>query len=206
MTGVAFTGFRHFPGVPDNPSQRLIEALRNERLPALAQASFHLLDTAYETAPQDVAAILSRRPTALVMTGYSAIANGLKIETAATNMRSRRFADASGFRPADAEHAPVRIDAAKIDFTALEKALRRNAIAHHLSNDAGEYVCNHAYFCALSHPIPPGAGIPTVFVHLPAIAGSELARSSASEMALPEMVRAMAVLAETISQPGGSRG
>lgn len=194
-SNVIFTGYTQFPGVSDNPSQRLMEALALSDHPALADSAFHLLDTEYATAPHRIIELLRERPRALIMTGYSAIARGLKIENCATDFCSPSLPDAAGFLPPEGNASIVRMVSPHVNFEALEAALTKNGIPAHVSSDAGSYVCNHSYFAALSHVQRERLSTPVIFIHLPAIRGSALAKRGASDMTLETMVEAMAVIA-----------
>jgi pyroglutamyl-peptidase len=198
---IVITGFRHFPGVADNPSQLLVEALAATPGLLPADTAYHLLDTAYAAISPALEAILADPPAALVLTGFSALAEGFKLERRASDMCSPRFADALGFVPQMKAGAAIgRCENPACDFPALEAALIAQGFPCQLSDDAGEYVCNNAYHTALTRIAALGAPTRAVFVHLPAIAGTPLARTSASAMPLPEMARGVALVARLLAE------
>lgn len=186
----AICGFASFLHVPDNPSEQLIAAMQSGSQPDWADWSFETLQTIYADVPPRLAAILGSNPDVLILTGYSALANGLKLETGATDRRSPKFADGSGFVPQDTVTDPLRIENEEVNFSLLRSRLDALGVPHHLSGDAGEYVCNHSYFTALSHIRRSGAATRAVFVHIPAIEGSALADESASALPLEPWIEA----------------
>lgn len=198
---IVVTGFRSFPGVPDNPSQTLVETLKAAPGLLPAAAEFRLLETAYAAISPALETILADSPRVLVMTGFSALAEGFKLERRASDVCSHQFADAHGFRPAKGTGAAIDLrENRRCDFTGLEAALLAAGIPCHLSDDAGQYVCNHAYHTALSRIAAMGLATRAVFVHLPAIAGTALADTSASSLELEKMARGVALVARLLAK------
>ena len=197
---VVVTGFGRFPGVTDNPSQIVVEALQASPGLLPLGAECRLLEVAYAAVPPALEDILARPPAVLVLTGYSTLAQGFKLERRASNVRSPRFADARGFCPAPRTGAPVDIqENSACDFPALEAALRARGIACQLSDDCGQYVCNNAYHTALAQVAARTLPTRAIFVHLPAITGTPLAETSASAMELAEMAAGVATIARLLA-------
>jgi len=198
---IVITGFRSFPGVPDNPSHRLVEAL--QQTPGLlpANAECRLLETAYAAVSPALEEILDEAPAALVLTGFSAMAKGFKLERRASDVCSPKFADAHGFFPPKLIGAEVDLrENRACDFPALEAALLAEGIPCQLSDDAGQYVCNNAYHIALTRIAELGLPTRALFVHIPAITDTPLAKNSASAMPLPEMARGVALIARLLAE------
>jgi len=197
---IVVTGFRSFPGVPDNPSQAVVETLAASAGLLPATAGFRLLDTAYAGLSPALEAILAEPPAALVLTGFSALAGGFKLERRASDLCSPKFADAHGVFPQQTMGAPIDLrENRSCDFPAMEAALLAEGFPCQLSDDAGQYVCNNAYHLALKQIAALGLPTRAVFVHLPAIAGTPLARSSASAMKLSDMARGVALIARLLA-------
>jgi pyroglutamyl-peptidase len=194
---VAFTGFGSFPGVPDNPSGRLIEALRASPEPAFADCSFDVLDVTYAAVGPALDCILARNPRALVMTGFSRHASALQLECTASDLRDPALPDAAGVAPPEPGGAITRLACPNVDFLALRHALAAAGFPAELSHDAGSYVCNHTLLCALTRLA--GRQTPALFVHLPAIEGTPLARESAAALGLEVMIGAMGLIARTLA-------
>jgi len=198
---IVITGFRSFPGVPDNPSHRLIEALEETPGVLPANAEFRLLDTAYAALAPALEEILADPPVALVLTGYSALAQGFKLERLASDVCSPKFADAHGFVPPDPSGAAIDLrENRACDFPALEAALLAEGLPCQLSDDAGQYVCNNAYHIALTQIDCLNLPTRAVFVHVPAIVGTKLAKTSASALPLANMARGVALIARLLAE------
>ncbi|MBZ6379749.1 MULTISPECIES: pyroglutamyl-peptidase I family protein [Pacificimonas] len=196
MTVTAFRDFLHVRG---NPSEALLTALQMQTPEANEGWAFRLLDTVYADVEANLLAVLSDPPDLLLMTGYSAQARGLKLETGASDLMSPKFADAAGHVPGPAAGTGTRIENERIDFAALRARLGEAGVAHHASGDAGEFVCNHLYYRALRLIARQDAATTALFVHVPAIAGTTLEESSASAMTLEEMVRGVRAVAAALS-------
>ncbi len=194
---VVVTGFRPFPGVRENPSALLVESLRGHpdwAHEAGVDLRTSLLDTVYSGLREQIEKLLAEVPTALVLTGYSAIASGLKIETRATSLCSPAYADASGWTPPP-NLDPVRSSAnGAIEFDRLLDALDFAGVPAGMSDDAGEYVCNHAYWHALDLIAQRNLITRALFVHLPAIEEMRFPPPGTGAIALATMQRGLAVI------------
>jgi pyroglutamyl-peptidase len=166
---VVVTGFGAFPGVPNNPAELVLRTLQTEGLGDGMNAQFELLETAYGAVSRRIADLLAERPAALVMVGYSRHATRLTLERRATNRRSAEQADEHGFLPQAAPAREVALDNRGVDFDKLAAALGARGIPVELSDDAGDYVCNHCYFEALGAIVGIGLMTRAVFVHIPAL-------------------------------------
>jgi pyroglutamyl-peptidase len=182
---VVIAGFGPFPGAPSNPSGHLAIALARRRRPALAgiEITSHIFATAYAAVDRDLSELLARKPDVLLIFGLAGRRRHVCIETRARNARTVLFPDASGWRPERAVIEPAqRALTGNAPFPRLLNALRRNALPARLSRDAGAYLCNYAYWCALQHV---QAGRPLVqFVHIPWVSAMPR-RASAIRRALP---------------------
>lgn len=200
---VIVTGFRPFLTVSTNPSALLVESLRErcdwaDGLDIAAQCV--LLDTAYRGLRDRLAALVEKRPAALILTGYSALATGLKIETRATSLCNPDFADASGFIPQPHCDPQETRGNARVDFARLATALKAAGVPATLSDDAGTYVCNNAYWHALDLIARSGAATRAVFVHLPAIEGMADPPEGAGTMTPETMRRGIGVTARELTR------
>lgn len=194
---VIVTGFGAFPGVPSNPAELVLRALQTEGLGDGVRAQFELLDTAYGAVSRRIADLLAQRPAALVMVGYSRHATRLTLERRASNRRSLERADEAGFVPQAQPEREVALDNLGIDFAKLAAALEGRGIPVELSDDAGDYVCNHCYFEALGAIIGIGLMTRAVFVHIPALQGSD---HGAGTMPLEQIVRGVRAIARELAR------
>lgn len=201
------TGFGPFPGVERNPTADLIESLACCADPLLAGAETYILPTRYGEAPDALASGLAANlaenaPVALIMTGYSHRAPGVVIERRASNLCHPDKPDSGGAFPRSTGGPEHLLDACGCDTDALATAVRVGDLQCELSDDAGGYVCNHLYFNALSQ-LSARPGSRAVFVHLPAIEGTPLARVSAAALSLQEMQQALGIIARALLYPSG---
>ena len=202
---VIVTGFRPFLKVANNPSALLVQSLRDEPVQALNLGAT-LLDTVYRDLPSRIGLLLDRRPSTLILTGFSAIASGLKIETRATSRCSPAFADADGFMPPPTRDPVLASANRTVTFPDLIDALRAAGVPATLSDDAGAYVCNAAYYHALDQIAKRALPTRALFVHLPAITGmSDPPEGSGVSMSLATMRRGIGIIAETLTSREGAQ-
>ena len=159
------TAFGPFPGIPVNPSQLLLERLSSN--PSLATA---LLETRYATAgPQVIEAIDRHRPDLFLMLGVRSKNPAIALERFALNIDDNATPDAAGIAR---QHQPIIPGApaayeTDIDVVALRHALSPCPIPIEISNHAGTYLCNHAYYRALHHIHLSRLKTRALFIHIP---------------------------------------
>ena len=197
------TGFRPFPGVDENPSALLVESLDKtwaDDLPLRIETQ--LLDTIYAGMRETIAGLLADEPAALILTGYSSLATGLKIETRATTLCNAKYADASGWSPPSV-HDPVTENMnCAVDFPQLVDTLRHAEVPAQMSEDAGEYVCNHSYWHALDLIAERQLNTVALFVHLPAVEGMTSSPEGTGVMRLATMQRGLAIILRELLPDG----
>jgi pyroglutamyl-peptidase len=157
------------------------------------------VEVGYAAVPPALEAILADPPAALVMTGYSGLATGLRLETRAHGFCSPDRADAFGLRPEPAGEVRDYLEQLAADLPAIAGQVMQAGIACSISHDAGAYLCNHIYHQALHRIAHCGAGTLAAFVHVPAISGTPLAAASAGSMPLVEMARGVALIATELA-------
>ena len=113
----------------------------------------------------------THKPDALVMLGQRGKGQNIDIERIAVNMMDSMNPDNDGFHP---QEQPIINDGISAYFSnvpvkALKDALLKMNIPSKVSNSAGLYVCNCAYYHALSEIYEKGLSTKSVFVHLPKI-------------------------------------
>jgi len=197
---IVVTGFGRFPGVTDNPSHALIDALRETPDLLPGDAACRLIEVSYAAVPPALDAILADPPAALVMTGFSRRATGLRLETRAHDHRSPEHEDAFGLRPQAGEAIRHYMEQVRADLPAISGTVARSGIDCVLSDDAGAYVCNQTYHTALSRIAARDLPTLAVFVHIPAIAGTPLAGESEGAMELETMARGVALIARELAR------
>lgn len=158
------TGFGPFPGIAKNPSgeiARRVAASPRWRLLGV-DAEALVLPTAYASVETALVPALGRGFDAVLMIGVAVRARTVRIERRAANRASILLPDAGGRRRTvlafgpGATHRHSIVAASRI----LHR-LRRLALPCALSQDAGQYLCNAAYFAALAEAAP------VLFLHIP---------------------------------------
>ena len=96
------------------------------------------------------------------MLGVAGRSRRIRVERRATARRSTLFPDVAGEtagRHPGAAGPEVRLT--RVNVMAALRSITRQGRPARISRDAGRYLCNAAYFRALSRPVP------VVFVHVP---------------------------------------
>ena len=168
---VLLIGFGPFPGAPFNPSAALVKALARRHRPAFAEivCTTHVFATTYAAVDHDLPRLFALKPDIILMFGLAGRRRQLCIETRARNAVSVLFPDASGYCPQRDVIAPGGEAAlpAAAPFAGLLGAISGHRVPARLSRDAGRYLCNYAYWCALECA---RGGRPLVqFVHIPPV-------------------------------------
>ena len=170
---VLLTGFGPFPGAPFNPTAALAQRLAARRRPAFADVRriAHVFQTSYAAVERELPALLRRvRPDVVLLFGVATRTKYLRIETRARNARSPLFPDAAGDRPGAAviDRGGPGTRAGRAPQRVLLAAVRAQRLPVRLSHSAGRYLCNFAYWRALT--LTHGANAPLVsFIHVPAV-------------------------------------
>jgi pyroglutamyl-peptidase len=191
------TGFGPFPGTPRNPSaaiaQRVAASPRWRRLNVETRCV--ILPTTYGTIGEHLDPAFAEAPDAVLMIGVAGRARRVRIERRAVNRASLLLPDAAGRRPTGltlSDGAAARIGrAAPLRVRAL---LRRHRVRCGISQDAGRYLCNAAYYRALAAPVP------VLFIHIPKPPRAARRRTADSVRRLSWEERLAAALADVAIQ------
>lgn len=169
---VLLTGFGPFPGVSDNASARLVEALAVEARRKFPRVAFYaeVLSTEWTAAPERLDILVADiRPNLMLHFGVARDCPGFRIETRAQNA-CHVTEDAAGLKPAAAWLVENSAPSRSVTLPGKQIVARLTALGlpAHLSDDAGGYLCNAVLYHALNYagtaPQPCRAG----FIHIPA--------------------------------------
>lgn len=175
---VLVTGFGPFPGAPDNPSQSLVEGLRNS-LGGDRDYDLHaaVLPTRYDAAREAALRLnTGLKPDIAIHFGFSLKAKGFTLERLAHNRLAMGRLDAGGARPS---RAVIRAGGpfacrSTLPLAAIRGALASGGFPVAFSDDPGAYVCNLVFYAAAARrggPRPAMAG----FIHIPLTAEMRVA-------------------------------
>jgi pyroglutamyl-peptidase len=191
---VLLTGFGPFPGAPFNPTAALAKRLAARRRPAFADVRrvAHVFQTSYAAVERELPALLEQvRPDVVLLFGVATRSKYLRIETRARNARSPLFPDAAGDRPGAATidlGAPVT-RAGRAPQRALLAAIRAQRLPVRFSHSAGRYLCNFAYWRALT--LTHGGNAPLVqFIHVPTVRRGPMRPAAKRRLTSGDLMRA----------------
>lgn len=159
------TGFGPFPGIARNPSaeiaRRVAASPRWRRIGVATQSL--ILPTTYAALAEVLEPTLNgEAPDAVLMIGVAGRSKEVRIERRAVNRASLFAPDAAGRRPNRltlSDGSPSR--RVRVSPVRLRALLRRHAVPCRISQNAGRYLCNAAYYQALAAPFP------VLFIHIP---------------------------------------
>lgn len=186
-TQILLTGFGPFPGVTDNPSTRLVEALADASSFAPRDRELHaeILPTEWSAVGTLVPRLLkSLQPHVTIHFGVSRQARSLRIERSAHNRIVPRV-DAAGVLPARRTihiDGPARLDSS-VHVPRLAATLRQSGVPANCSAHAGSYLCNFLYYHSLSWAMSRDEAAHVLFVHIP------LARSQGGPLDEADVLR-----------------
>jgi pyroglutamyl-peptidase len=161
------TAFNAFGSAETNASEVLLRALKDDV--GIVRV---VLRTEYEAAGREIVRLIrALRPEALVSFGVADGATAVRFEQIARNWDGSQDADNAGVRrPGQLiESGAPDIYQATLPYDAMRLALSDRQIPQSVSEDAGGYVCNHAFFRACHEIAQLGRSIPCGFIHVPPI-------------------------------------
>ena len=176
------TGFGPFPGVSENPTEALADALDGERVlgfPVIGAC----LTVCFESIEEQVVGLLERhRPRGVLLLGVAVKREVIGLEGQAYNLREADRPDAMGaiFPTPQALLPGEPLDQAlptHLDREGLLQALLNQGLPAELSEDPGRYLCNASFFHALHHSRTQPWSPPALFAHLPQL-GNPIDKSS----------------------------
>jgi pyroglutamyl-peptidase len=187
---VLLTGFEPFDGERINPSGEIARALDGEIVHEHRIVTAILPVAFASTLPKLEALLDEHRPALAIATGQAGGRSELSIERIAANLVDARIPDADGAQPIDVRVVDDAPDAyfSTLPVKAMLERLRRLGIPAALSQTAGAYVCNQAFF-ALAHLVATRhRGTRAGFVHVPWLPEQAARHAGQPSMALGTMV------------------
>ncbi len=204
MKTVLVTGFEPFGGDTLNPSLEVVRALDGSPVPG-QQARFVAgeLSCVIDAVGQELAAAIDRvRPSVVLCLGLAGGRPDITVERVAINVVDARIPDNAGCQPVDTAviaEAPAAYFAS-LPIKAMVAALRQQGIPASVSQSAGTFACNAAFFhlghlIATRYPLMRGG-----FVHLPYLPQMAAGHPGSPSLALATQVTALQILAATALQ------
>jgi pyroglutamyl-peptidase len=168
---ILLTGFNSFRGVRVNPSERVVRTLasRGREFVGLELITA-VLPTEYTAATRQLRSLIrSARPDAILCLGVAARRESISLERVALNLDDDATPDNAGIVRQGRKIAPNGPDLywTTLPLDRLREALHGHRIEAVISNHAGTFLCNHAFYIAQHESARSPRLIPSGFIHLP---------------------------------------
>ena len=186
---VLLTAFEPFGGAARNPSWDAVQAVASawdgpgrvvvEQLPVVFA----------EVRAALVAAVTEHRPALVIATGVAEGRTTVSPERVAVNIDDARIPDNAGAQPIDEPIDPRGPDGflTTLPIKRIVRAATRAGVPAAVSNTAGTFTCNHAFYELMS--IAANEGFRAGFVHVPAT--PESATGDVPTLPLDDLVTAL---------------
>ena len=187
------TGFGPFPGVDTNPTEQLINHIRDSDL---HNATRHLtLPVSFSQVLTDlITSVDTYSPTKILHLGVATDANKIRVETRAYNHIKARVPDIEGRQPRNARVTSTRPKAeslaGSLNAVPITALLNDHGFPAEVSTDAGRYVCNALFYSSLLRFAP---ACEVSFIHIPAV-DTALPESSTTRWNIESFVRALELI------------
>jgi pyroglutamyl-peptidase len=199
---ILLTGFGPFPGVPVNPAEQVVRRLAERaRQSGRIQLVTETLPVEYAAATRKLRRrIREERPGAILCLGVAPTRTRLSLERVALNLDDDPQRDNAGVVRRGRKIAPGGPAAywSTLPLDTLQRALQRRRISASLSNHAGAFLCNHAFYVARQETSRSRRRIPCGFLHVPPM--SERGKSHKRGMPLGRMVTAVACCLDVLER------
>lgn len=170
---ILLTGFEAFGSVEENPTQLIVERMaHSNHLPDHIDLVCEILPVEYEASGQRIGQLIDQHePDAIVMTGVAASRKKINVEFWARNNRTAKIPDNSGVllenQPINPDHPIEHFLPATLPVFSIYSRLCASNIPAERSNNAGGYICNNTFYCAVEYLSEIGRDIPAGFIHIP---------------------------------------
>jgi pyroglutamyl-peptidase len=201
---ILVTGFDRFGKLAFNPTQTLVAQLATKPSETHgAELRCRVLPTEYDAAARMIEALVrDDQPDVILGFGVSTSRDRICLERFALNLDDAAIADNAGCVRRGAEIEPGGPAALKtnVDIAALLKHLVKEGVRAEISNHAGTFVCNHAYYRVLRMLETQRLQTRCLFVHVP-MPAPELP-SPGRPLAMADLLRAArSILSALVGRP-----
>ena len=196
---VLLTGFEPFGGYTDNSSWEVARQVASCGVKGVEVVAEQLPVSFARVGEVLRSAIELHTPDLVIMLGQTTTTDCVRLERVALNMMDSAMGDNDGVKP---DEEPIYKGEESALFTSspikkLRSAIEAQGIAVKITNSAGLYVCNRAYYEAL-RLCREREGLQAIFVHLPLYEGQALPQRDKKTMSLGDMCRAVQTIIEEI--------
>ncbi len=187
---ILLTGFVPFTGVDVNPSQLIVEKIVERGL--FSELCAEALPVEYGAADERLRRLIREfEPEAVVCVGVAQSREKINLERVAINVDDADVPDNAGEVASGrmiVADAPVAYWST-LPLERMEAALKAKDIPVDISNHAGAYLCNHAFFSARHELESESRNIPCGFIHVPVLC--EMPSEECKGLPLDVMVEAI---------------
>jgi pyroglutamyl-peptidase len=204
------TAFGPFPGMPNNPSARLVAAFAREHRNRLARLGIELVTAELPVVFATVGSALQETfdtvdPDAIIHVGVAGRRAKLSVETRALNRIGTLRSDAARLCATTplVMHGGIAQLSARWPAARLVAAMNRSGAVTRLSIDAGDYVCNQTLYLTLAR-----VRVPAGFLHIPKprVERRRKCNKASPRPRLAQMVQALARAAVLMAVEARRRG
>ncbi|HZZ60532.1 MAG TPA: hypothetical protein VFE63_05080 [Roseiarcus sp.] len=205
---VLVTAFEPFGGETINASWEAARALDGWRSGDWVAVSRRLPCVYGACVAEFVEAFELLAPEAVLMTGQAARRGVVSVESVARNRAGASMPDNRGVAGAAMTLSGPALLEATVPANDIARAIRASGAPARVSANAGDYVCNHLFYGALSTLIEKAPGTPAIFIHLPATPEQTPVRANRRRLATADAARALeaAIMAMTRKAAHMERG
>lgn len=192
---ILLSGFEPFGGSSINPSEQVLQALRNEKLSGVELDTCVLPVDCYRAPQLMIEQIRQKSPDVIIALGEAGGRPAISLERVAVNLLDYRIADNAGNMVQDLAIVEGAPDAyfSTLPLRILLKALEQKEIPAVLSLSAGAFLCNQIMYTILHQIRIEQREAKAGFIHLPYLPQQVLHIPQPS-MSLDIMVSAMRII------------
>jgi pyroglutamyl-peptidase len=190
------TGFEPFPGAPVNPTEGLVQALRQEPPEAPPAFRAEVLPVDYTKVGQALSEIgRDFRPDIAIHFGLAAECHGFRLERIARNSFAGARPDNAGAMPSAEKICDAAAELpSNLPLQAIHDALVAEGLPVEWSDNAGAYLCNMVFTLSRAHECDGFSPAMSGFVHVPT-AGAGAALTNAELLAGARIIIAQSITA-----------
>lgn len=164
---ILLTGFGPFGEVVDNPSGRIVEHFAREGIDGHDLTAV-VLPVSYRSVRKEIPRLIRSGPPDLaVLLGVAAKAEEIRLERWATNRAAGADVEGIGRRDRPILRGGPERYRTHLSLNSVKRALSAIEAPAVISNSAGRYLCNYAYYGALHIIATHVLTTRCLFVHLP---------------------------------------
>ena len=191
------TGFEPFHKASANPSQAILEELRNAGIEGLY---FQILPVIFgESSRKLISTIEELRPNIVISLGQAEGRKEITPERVAINLEDARIEDNAGHQP---KNVPINVEGpaqfeSTLPIDEIVSELQNVGIPSTPSESAGTFVCNHLFYNLQSYC--KEREILSGFIHLPLMDEQSAEFPGKPTMRIEEIVRAIGLVLDEVS-------